>query len=202
MAPGSFRATPRAVDMGGERADLAFAGAIPVELAEAPAGWHADTPMLVGAAIRAVQMTGALESLLALSVRYAGERAQFGRPLAKFQAIQHNLARLAGEVAAALAASGSAADALTRGEGFSEALFLEIAAAKIRVGEAAATGAAIAHQVHGAIGWTAEHILQRYTRRLWGWRDDFGAESHWAALLGDMVTEAGADALWPLIAAR
>ncbi len=202
MAPGSFRLAERAVDMGGERADLTFSAATPVEIAEAPEGWHADTPMLVGAAIRAVQMTGALESVLELSARYAQEREQFGRPIGKFQAVQHNLARLAGEVAAALAASGSAADALARGEAFGEALFLEIAAAKIRVGEAADEGARIAHQVHGAIGWTAEHTLQRYTRRLWGWRDDFGAESHWAAMLGDMVAEAGPDALWPLIAAR
>ncbi len=202
MAPGSFTVTPRATDMGGERADIPFAGVYPVEIADAPEGWHHDTPMLVGAAVRAVQMTGALETVLELSTRYAQEREQFGRPLAKFQAIQHSLARLAGEVAAALAASGSAADALTRGEAFGEALFLEIAAAKIRVGEAAAEGARIAHQVHGAIGWTAEHVLQRYTRRLWGWRDDFGAESHWAAMLGDMVAEAGPDAVWPLIAAR
>ena len=60
----------------------------------------------------------------------------------------------------------------------------------------------IAHQVFGAIGWTAEHVLQRYTRRLWGWRDDFGAESHWAVMLGDLVTESGPDALWPMLAAR
>jgi alkylation response protein AidB-like acyl-CoA dehydrogenase len=81
-------------------------------------------------------------------------------------------------------------------------MLLEIAAAKIRVGEAVTTGGAIAHQVHGAVGWTAEHVLQRFTRRMWGWRDDFGAESHWAAMLGDMVSEAGADALWPMLAER
>jgi alkylation response protein AidB-like acyl-CoA dehydrogenase len=202
MPPGSFTAAPRAIDMGGERCDLSFDRATPLATAPAPESWHADTPMLLGAAVRAVQMTGALESVLALSARYAQEREQFGRPIGKFQAIQHNLARLAGEVAAALAASGSAADALARGEAFDQALFLEIASAKIRVGEAAAEGARIAHQVHGAIGWTAEHVLQRYTRRLWGWRDDFGAESHWAARLGAMVTEAGPEALWPLIAAR
>jgi acyl-CoA dehydrogenase len=147
-------------------------------------------------------MAGALETALHLSVQYAGERVAFGRPIAKFQAVQHNLARLGGEVAAALAASGSAADRLATARGFDPSVMLEVAAAKIRAGEAVTTGAAIAHQVHGAIGWTAEHVLQRYTRRLWGWRDDFGAESHWAVMLGDLVAEAGADALWPMLAAR
>ncbi len=202
MAPGAFTITERATDMGGERADVQLDHVFPVEIAEAPAGWHADTAMLIGAAVRAAQMTGALETVLDLSVRYAGERIAFGRPIAKFQAVQHNLARLAGEVAAALAASGSAADTLHSATGFDREVLLEIAAAKIRTGEAVAQGAAIAHQVHGAIGWTAEHILQRFTRRMWGWRDDFGAESHWAVMLGDLAAEAGADALWPLLAAR
>ncbi len=202
MAPGAFTVTSRATDMGGERDDIALDHVFPVELAEAPAGWHADTAMLIGAAVRAVQMTGALETVLDLSVRYATERVAFGRPIAKFQAVQHNLARLAGEVAAALAASGSAAETLHSATEFDQSVLLEVAAAKIRTGEAVGQGAAIAHQVHGAIGWTAEHILQRFTRRMWGWRDDFGAESHWAVMLGDLAAEAGPDALWPMLAAR
>ncbi|MCG8558673.1 MAG: acyl-CoA dehydrogenase, partial [Hyphomicrobiales bacterium] len=85
---------------------------------------------------------------------------------------------------------------------FDAAVFLEVASAKIRVGEAAGEGAAIAHQVHGAIGFTQEHILHRYTRRLWGWRDEFGSESVWAVQLGRRVAAEGADALWPMLAAR
>ena len=202
MATNALTITERATDMGGERADIAFDQVFPVEMADAPEEWHADTPMLIGAAVRAAQMTGALETVLDLSTRYATERVAFGRPIAKFQAVQHNLARLGGEVAAALAASGSAAETLANAAGFDQSVLLEVAAAKIRVGEAVTEGGAIAHQVHGAIGWTAEHILQRFTRRMWGWRDDFGAESHWAVMLGDMVTEAGADALWPMLAER
>jgi alkylation response protein AidB-like acyl-CoA dehydrogenase len=202
MSPGTATITDRAADMGGERADLAFDQVFPVQMANVPDDWHNDTAMLTGAAVRAAQMTGALETVLHLSAAYAGERIAFGRPIGKFQAVQHNLARLAGEVAAALAASGSAAETLASSTAFDQSVLLEIAAAKIRTGEAAGEGAAIAHQVHGAIGWTSEHILQRFTRRLWGWRDDFGAESHWAAMLGDMVAEAGAEALWPMLAAR
>ena len=57
----------------------------------------------------------------------------------------------------------------------------------------------IGHQTHGAFGYTQEHILHRYTHRLWSWRDDFGAESYWAARLGAMVCAAGADAMWPTL---
>jgi acyl-CoA dehydrogenase len=135
-------------------------------------------------------------------VTYANERVAFERPIAKFQAVQHNLARLAGEVAVAIAAAGSAADAIAGAEVFDEAVFLEAASAKIRVGEAAGEGAGIAHQVLGAIGFTQEHTLHRFTRRLWAWRDDFGNESFWAARLGTLVAAKGPDGLWPMLAAR
>ncbi len=78
---------------------------------------------------------------------------------------------------------------------------LEVASAKIRVGEAAGEGAAIGHQVHGAIGFTIEHILHRYSRRLWSWRDDFGSESEWAVRLGNMIAAKGGDELWPTLTA-
>ena len=165
---------------------------------------------LMGAVARACQMAGALRAILARSVAYAGERVAFDRPIGKFQAIQHALARLAGEAAAALAASGSAADALASwapettpwAVAYRDIWLLEVASAKIRVGEAAAAGAAIAHQVHGAIGFSTEHPLHRFTRRLWAWRDDYGSETAWAAQLGAHVAAAGADALWPMLAAR
>jgi acyl-CoA dehydrogenase len=151
--------------------------------------------------VRAAQMSGALQAILERSVAYANERVAFERPIAKFQAIQHGLARLAGESAAALAAAGSAAEAIASGCA-GDALLLEIAAAKIRAGEAAGEGAAIAHQVHGAIGFSREHALHRFTQRLWAWRDDFGAETAWAVRLGSLVAARGADALWPMLAAR
>ncbi|HEY6175913.1 MAG TPA: acyl-CoA dehydrogenase family protein, partial [Kofleriaceae bacterium] len=85
--------------------------------------------------------------------------------------------------------------------GDADGVLLEVASAKIRVGEAAAAGAAIAHQVHGAIGFSTEHPLQHFTRRLWAWRDDFGSESAWAVRLGAEVVRWG-DRLWPVLAAR
>ena len=200
MTPETFTATPRDTDMGGERADLTFESAQPTSSAELPCGIAGV--QLIGATARACQMTGALESALALTTDYTGEREAFGRKIGKFQAVQQNLARLAGEVAAALTASGSAADTLAKEALTSDAVFLEVAAAKIRVGEAVETGVAIAHQAHGAIGWTQDYTLQRYTRRMMGWRDDFGTEADWAVRLGTHVAAAGADQVWPMITMR
>jgi acyl-CoA dehydrogenase len=152
--------------------------------------------------VRAAQTAGALQTILQMSVAYANERVAFERKIGKFQAVQQNLARLAGEAAAALAAAGSAADTLAERPTLDEVTFLEVASAKIRCAEAAAEGSAIAHQVFGAIGFTQEHILHRFTLRMLAWRDDFGNESWWAAELGRRVAQAGADEFWPLVASR
>ncbi|WP_299811736.1 acyl-CoA dehydrogenase family protein [Tardiphaga sp.] len=174
----------------------------PVGIASAPAGIDAGSLLLMGALTRSLQIAGAMESMLNISVNYAGERVAFEKTISKFQAVQHNLARLAGETSAALAAASSAADALSHDAAFDEAIFLEAASAKIRCGEAAEKGAAIAHQVFGAIGFTQEHILHRYTLRALAWRDDFGSESYWAVELGRLIASRGADELWPLVASR
>jgi acyl-CoA dehydrogenase len=166
-------------------------------LAAAPAAAGADAVTLQGALVRAAQMAGALDSLLQQSVRYATERRQFGRPIGSFQAIQHQLAVLAGHAAAAGIAAERAFAAAEAGDPT-----LEVAAAKIRAGEAAGIAAGIAHQVHGAIGFTYEHSLHFATRRLWSWRAEFGSESSWAEALGRRVTARGADRLWPDLTAR
>jgi acyl-CoA dehydrogenase len=181
---------------------VTFDRVTPKRSAPAPDGFDETSLLLMGSAVRSVETTGALEAILSLSVGYANERIAFERPIGKFQAVQQNLARLAGEVAAALAVSGSAADAIAQTETFDEAVFLEAASAKIRTAEAAAEGSAIAHQVLGAIGFTQEHVLHRFTLRMLSWRDDFGNESYWAAELGRRVAARGADEFWPLVASR
>jgi alkylation response protein AidB-like acyl-CoA dehydrogenase len=181
---------------------VTFDGARPIALAPAPKDFDQTSLLLMGATARSVAISGALERALDLSVQYANERVAFERPIARFQAVQHSLARLAGEAAAAMAASGSAADAVVQAESFDDGVFLEVASAKIRSAEAAQEGAAIAHQVHGAIGFTQEHVLHRFTLRMLAWRDDFGNESHWAAALGNRLAARGGDELWPLLASR
>ena len=174
----------------------------PIAIRPAPKGFDQTSLMLMGAVARSLQIAGTLQSMLDISVRYANERVAFEKKISKFQAVQHNLARLAGETAAAMTAASSAGDTIANAAGFDDAVFLEATAAKIRCAEAAEKGAAIAHQVHGAIGYTLEHILHRHTLRALAWRDDFGHESYWAVELGKRVAARGADELWPLVASR
>lgn len=189
--------------LGGDPSDtVTFDKVSPLKLAAAPQGFDATALLLIGSVARSLQIAGALETMLEISVRYSNERVAFEKKISKFQAVQHNLAKLAGETSAALAAATSAADTLANATAFDDAVMLEAAAAKIRCAEAAEKGAAIAHQVFGAIGFTSEHILHRYSLRALAWRDDFGNESHWAVELGRMVARRGADDLWPLVASR
>jgi acyl-CoA dehydrogenase len=181
---------------------VTFSNVAPIAVKPAPKGFDQTSLMLMGAVARSLQIAGSLESMLDISVRYSNERVAFEKKISKFQAVQHNLARLAGETAAAMTAASSAADTVANSKSFNDELFLEAISAKIRCSEAAEKGAAIAHQVHGAIGFTIEHILHRYTLRALAWRDDFGSESYWAVELGRLVAARGADELWPLVASR
>ena len=191
------------LNLGGDHSDtVIFDNVAPKISKPAPAGFDQTTLMLMGGVVRSLQIAGALESMLDISVRYSNERVAFEKKISKFQAVQHNLAKLAGESAAALAAATSAADAIASASAFDDAVFLEAVSAKIRCAEAAEKGGAIAHQVHGAIGFTIEHILHRYSLRALAWRDDFGSESFWAVELGNRIVARGADELWPLVASR
>jgi acyl-CoA dehydrogenase len=169
-------------------------------VASAPHPLGPDAVEKYGAMLRAAQMAGALEYLLAQSVAYANERPQFGRPIGKFQAIQQQLAGLACETAAARTAAENAFR--VAGLGGNADPGFEIAAAKVRAGEAATAGPSIAHQVHGAIGFTYEHNLHFATRRLWSWRAEYGTAQRWARVLGRQALERGGENLWADVTAR
>ena len=151
-----------------------------------------------GAFARAMLMVGALERVVDLSVKYANEREQFGKQIGKFQTIQHYLAEMAGEAAAAGGALDTALDVATSSAD-TEQHILVMAAAKAYSGRAVNTVNRLAHQIHGAIGFTDEHRLQYSTRRLWAWRDEFGSESEWATVLGRAIASGGGTALWPAV---
>jgi len=187
-------------NMAGEPRDtLSFSGLRIAGDAVAPAGDGVDRAALYrrGALARAMMMAGAMDRALHTAVTYAGERKQFGRPIAKFQAVQQNLAVMAGQVAAAGAAADAGVEALSLDDPAMQEFLIAIA--KTRVGDAATMASEIAHQVHGAIGFTKEYSLQLSTRRLWSWRDEFGGEMEWAAKVGTFVCARGADALWPTL---
>lgn len=147
-----------------------------------------------GALTRCAMMAGALENILNLTINHTSERSQFGRPIHRFQAIQQQLARIAGEVAAAGVATKYAFQSYTN-----DNLSKEIAYAKIRVNEAAGKANQIAHQVLAAIGFTYEHTLHHSTRRLWSWRDEFGTESDWEEIITEELMKLQKNHLWSMI---
>lgn len=177
------------------RDNLTFSNAKPVALLERPAS-TLDPLLAGGALMRAAQIAGALEAITNMAVEYAGERVQFGRSISKFQAIQQMLAQLAEHAALSYTATDRAF-----GEGLSDPDRLSLAVAKAVTSEAAGQGAQIAHAVHGAIGFTYEHALHHFTRRLWSWRSEFGSQSVWTSQLGRAACARGSAAVWPAVTA-
>ncbi len=133
---------------------------------------------LYGAAARAAQMVGAGSAVTDRTIAYVKERRQFGRPIGAFQVIQHYMADMATKVKSAKLLADRAAWALSAD--------IEDGAASRIVSQAKWTANTLmndvvwkAHQSHGAIGFTWEHDLHLYTRRILSWRADFGdSDSH------------------------
>ena len=181
-------------NMAGEPRDtVSFDGATG-RAAPAPDGVDAGALAQRGALSRVALMAGAIEKMCQLTVSYTNERVQFGRPVARFQAVQQHLVWAAQDAALVRMAAEVAAREATRGD----APF-EIAAAKLLANQAAARATKACHQAHGAMGMTQEYPLHHFSRRLWSWRKEYGSDAHWSAVLGDMATGAGADGLYPLI---
>ena len=156
---------------------------VPAQVAEmmfarAVADPSPDEARRIGAVIAAAAIAGAGDRILAMTIDHANQRSQFGKPIAKQQAIQQQLAVMAEQVVIArIAAQIGCAHGLTPPP--------EIAAiAKQGASRAAVRIAAIAHAVHGAIGISEAHDLHLYTRRLHEWRAVHGSESYWAHRLG------------------
>jgi hypothetical protein len=140
------------------------------------------------ALLLAAVISGASDKVLAMTAAYAGERAQFGKPIGRQQAIQQQLAVMAEDcvsvrMAVELAAATDAPDPL------------RAAAAKAVASAAAPRIANTAHGVHGAIGISAEYDLQLYTRRLHEWRLAGGSESRWTRELGHSLLASHAPVL-------
>ncbi|MBR9910833.1 MAG: acyl-CoA dehydrogenase [Gammaproteobacteria bacterium] len=148
------------------------------------------------AVVRALLISGACDKVVELAVEYANTRKQFGKPIGKFQALQHQLAEASCRAAAAEMAAKYACRELDQKQPSTGA-----AVAKYTASVAAREVSRIAHQVFGAIGITDEHELHYFTRRLWQWRVDAGNERYWSGQLGARVLAAGSAQLWPSLTA-
>lgn len=175
-----------------DQARVDLVGLKPTAIAASPLSldeWNAR-----GALYRAQEIAGALSRVLELAIEFSRQRVQFGRPISRFQAIQHHLADIAAEATAADVAAENGAELASTGDHQ-----LAAAIAKTRTG-LACRAAAVAHQVHGAMGATEEYPLHLFTRRLWDWRDDFGSEAQWSEWLGNRLLKAGSSAIWEEVA--
>lgn len=148
----------------------------------------------LAALLRAAQMAGAMERILDIGIEHANTRVQFGRPIGQFQAVQHMLTRIAGQAASARAALDGGTTLMQE-----QSSWLGGALAKARASEATAVVNAAAHQVTAAMGFTREFPLQRYSRRLWAWRDEYGTEHEWHERIGAKFAAAGSAGAWPFV---
>jgi acyl-CoA dehydrogenase len=189
------------VNVAGEPRDtVCFDGAAP--LASAPPGPGVSAAALHrrGALTRIVLMAGAIRGILDITVRYTAERHQFGRPIARFPAVQQHLVHIAQQtamlgMAADLVCAAAAADPGLAGP---EAAF-QVASAKAIAHDGAMIAGSAAHQAHGAMGVTQEYPLHTLTRRMWAWTREYGTGAQAADAAGAIVAGGGAGALWPLI---
>jgi acyl-CoA dehydrogenase len=190
------------VNVAGEPRDTVyFDGAAP--LASAPAGSAVSAEALRrrGALTRVILMAGAAGRLRDITVRYTGERYQFGKPVGRFPGVQQHVVHVAQQAAMLEMAADLVCAAATADPGLAgKATAFQVSAAKSIAADAATIATAAAHQAHGAMGMTREYPLHNLTRRLWAWTREYGTGAQSADELGAIVASAGADALWPAIA--
>jgi acyl-CoA dehydrogenase len=180
-------------NLAGEARDtVRFCGQRPVAMLP---DLSADDLLLRGALMRSVQICGAAEQALSLAIDYARTRVQFGKPLASFQAIQHQIAGAASRLAAARVSVEAAYHAVERDQDVER----DIASARINACLAGADCAAVAHQVHGAMGYAWEYDLHRHSSAIQAWRAEFGSLAYWAERLGRKAGSHPAHDLWQFV---
>ena len=140
-------------------------------LGEIDKGWYCTQRVLEKAtAMRCAEMLGGMRQVLEMTVSYAKERTQFGRPIGSFQVIQHALADMWTDVEACSAVTYNAVWRLSAGLPASQ----EVSMAKALVSEAFKKAALSAHQIHGAVGFTEDHDLPLYFERAKAWELSLG----------------------------
>ncbi len=138
----------------------------------------------------AVLIAGAADRVFEMTLTYANQRVQFGKPIGKFQAVQQQISEMA-----ELAFSARMASEMScRSDSWQPAPMLA-ALAKCQASQSVARVTAYSHAVHGAIGVTHEYDLQLYTRRLNEWSRSGGGANYWASVLGEQALQSGATAV-------
>jgi alkylation response protein AidB-like acyl-CoA dehydrogenase len=144
-----------------------------------PAAWR--SAVALGRRAVAHQMAGASRAMLALARTHATERVQFGRPIARFQAVRHRLA----EALVAVEALDATLVAAREDPGPETALL-----AKAVAGRTARTVSAHAQQVLAGVGFTTEHAFHRFLKRTLALEGLFGSADDLALELGRQLLAA------------
>ena len=154
---------------------------------------------LRGALARCAQVVGAMERVVEVVLAHVRERGQFGRPIGRFQAVQHLVADIASETALARAATDAAVARAAASDWRDPGMLFAVGVAKSCVGHAASVVVRGAHQVLGAIGTTLEHELHTLTKPILARRSEYGSLQDWDETLTALAASAGHDRLWTLI---
>ncbi|TXS89833.1 acyl-CoA dehydrogenase [Parahaliea maris] len=147
---------------------------------------------LLGTAAECLQLAGALQRVLELTVDYANTRQQFGRPIGKYQALQQQISVMTGHCHSAVMAAQLAASGMQRSDTGLSLDHHRVAAACGMIKAACQPVVSTAHAVHGAIGVTEEYELHHYTRRLLAGRVAGGSESRWFEQVGQACLDSDA----------
>lgn len=184
-------------EAGEPRDSVAVDGAQAPLLERAPGGAEVRNRLGV---LWAAALAGAVGGAYRLTRRYVSEREQFGAPLVRIPAVAAILATVKAELIQVDAAVERARAAVA-GDLGSDGCAAAVAAARVVAARAATTAARLSHQLHGAMGITAEYPLYRHTTRLWAWRDEACSEHEWSVRLGDQACAWGEEGLWQVLTA-
>jgi alkylation response protein AidB-like acyl-CoA dehydrogenase len=141
------------------------------ELGEVDKGWRHIEKVLERANVAlCAEMVGLAGQALKMTLDYAKERIAFGHPIGAFQGIQHRCADMLVDVDGSRLVTYQAAWRINEGLPAAQ----ETAIAKAWVSRACRRVMASAHQIHGAIGFTEDHILHFYTKKARADESSFG----------------------------
>ena len=184
----------RSIDASRRLATLAWTASASTRLTDGALGqtlW--DLALVRGALCTAGQLVGLAQRMLDITVDYAAQRKQFGKPIGSFQAVKHHLADVLTQIEFAKPVLYRAAKALASGDADVSA---RVAHAKLACGEAALLAARQGIQVHGAMGYTWEVDLQMFMKRAWALNSAWGDRAHHHARLSQAILDRG-DLLGP-----
>ncbi len=147
------------------------------------AGRPLQRALMRATALKCAEMVGGAQAALDLTVEYAKQRVQFGRPIGVFQAVQHHCADMYCDLEMGRLLAYNACWLLSRGDAAEAA----VSSAKLKLSRVYPAITRLAHQVTGGVGYYTEYPLELYTRRALAAASAYGGADYHAARLGERL---------------